>query len=261
MAYPEFARTLGLRQSLFMVMTPYPGTGIFTEYKNEGKIRSFDWDLYNNYCPVIETRSMDGKTLIAMLAYCNVSFNRYKSAMKRNTTNAVLLSFMIDLFQLTWLMRVNKNLSSTDICELLFNALIRLLDHTNGEVEQPASPKCKPLPQPIALRILHTNGKSINYLLSERNGNRVLTMTTQQTNQSIPCPEIKLNELVNCACAVPFDKLMSVLYRNEWHNNNPGRMTGLFLTVLADSKILGFGTKLAKLYLSSSKKKQPVLIP
>jgi anaerobic magnesium-protoporphyrin IX monomethyl ester cyclase len=256
MAYPEFARSLGLRQSLFMVMTPYPGTGIYNEYKNEGKIRSFDWDLYNNYCPVIETRSMDGNTLIAMLAYCNASFNRYKSAMKRNTTNAVLLSFMIDLFQLTWLMRVNKNLSSTDICELLFNALIRLVDQTNGEVEQPATRKCKPLLQPITLRIRHTTGKSIDYTLTERNGNRVLTMTTQQSAKPIAGPEIRLNELVDCACAVPFDKLMSVLYRNEWHNNNPGRMTGMLLTILTDSKILGFATKLAKLFLSSSKKNQ-----
>ena len=139
-AYPDFARSLGLRQALFMVMTPYPGTGIYTEYKNEGKIKSFDWDLYNNYCPVVETRSMDSNTLIAMLVYCNVAFNRYKSAMKRNSTNAVLVSFIIDLFQLTWVMRVNKNLSNSQISELLFNALLRLLDHDHGVVEQPVTP-------------------------------------------------------------------------------------------------------------------------
>ena len=254
LAYPEFARSLGLRQTIFMVMTPYPGTGIYNEYKNEGKIRSYDWDLYNNYCPVIETRSMDRDTLIAMLVYCNVAFNRYKSAMKRNSTNAVLISFMIDLFQLSWLMRVNKNLSNKDISDIMFNALIRFLDHEHGVVEQPATAKCKTLQQPIALRILHPSGKRIDYLLSERAGNRVLTMTTEQANQPIAGPVIKLNELIDCACSVSMDKLMSVLYRNEWIRNNPGRMTGLLLSLLKDPQVIGFGAKIAKLFLNSYRK-------
>jgi len=250
-AYPEFARSLGLRQALFMVMTPYPGTGIFKEYKDEGKIRSFDWDLYNNYCPVIETRSMDSGTLIAMLAYCNVSFNRYKSAMKRNTTNAVLINFLIDLFQLTWLMRVNKNLSDKEIQELLYNALLMFLDNKKGEIEQPAASTCKTLQQPIQLRIRHTADKCIDYNLSERAGNRVLTMTTQHSNRPIAGPEIRLDKLIECACAVPMDKLMSLLYRNEWMRNNPGRMTGFLLSILTDGEVIGFALKISKLFLGS----------
>ncbi|NMW20071.1 MAG: B12-binding domain-containing radical SAM protein [Chlorobiaceae bacterium] len=250
-AYPEFARSLGLRQALFMVMTPYPGTGIFKEYKDEGKIRSFDWDLYNNYCPVIETRSMDSGTLIAMLAYCNVSFNRYKSAMKRNTTNAVLINFLIDLFQLTWLMRVNKNLSDKEIQELLYNALLMFLDNKKGEIEQPAASTCKTLQQPIQLRIRHTADKCIDYNLSERAGNRVLTMTTQHSNRPIAGPEIRLDKLIECACAVPMDKLMSLLYRNEWMRNNPGRMTGFLLSILTDGEVIGFALKISRLFLGS----------
>jgi len=250
-AYPEFARSLGLRQALFMVMTPYPGTGIFKEYKDEGKIRSFDWDLYNNYCPVIETRSMDSGTLIAMLAYCNVSFNRYKSAMKRNTTNAVLINFLIDLFQLTWLMRVNKNLSDKEIQELLYNALLMFLDNKKGEIEQPAASTCKTLQQPIQLRIRHTADKCIDYNLSERAGNRVLTMTTQHSNRPIAGPEIRLEKLIECACAVPMDKLMSLLYRNEWMRNNPGRMTGFLLSILTDGEVIGFALKISRLFLGS----------
>ena len=254
-AYPEFARSLGLRQTIFMVMTPYPGTGIYNEYKNEGKIRSYDWDLYNNYCPVIETRSMDGKTLVAMLVYCNVAFNSFKSVMKRNNTRDVLLSFMIDLFQLSWLMRVNKNLSNKDISDLMFDALIRFLDHQHGVVEQPAGAKCKTLQQPIALRILHPSGKSIEYSLSERTGNRVLTMTTGQNVKHVHGSEIRLDELIESACSVPMDKLMGALYRNEWMRNNPGRMTGLLLSQLADREVLGFAAKLIKLFLGSYRNK------
>ena len=253
-AYPDFARSLGLRQALFMVMTPYPGTGIYTEYKNEGKIKSFDWDLYNNYCPVVETRSMDSNTLIAMLVYCNVAFNRYKSAMKRNSTNAVLISFMIDLFQLTWVMRVNKNLSNSQISELLFNALLRLLDHDHGVVEQPVTPKCKPLEKPILLRIRHSSGKSIDFSLTQRDGKRVLTMAVQQNNQPHKGPEIRLEEVVERACDVSMDKLMGVLYRNEWLRNNPGRMTGLLLSILTDREVLGFAGRLGLLFLGTYRK-------
>ena len=257
-AYPEFARSLGLRQTIFMVMTPYPGTGIYNEYKNEGKIRSYDWDLYNNYCPVIETRSMDGKTLVAMLVYCNVAFNSFKSVMKRNSTRDVLLSFMIDLFQLSWLMRVNKNLSNKDISDLMFNALLRFLDHNHGVVEQPAAAKCKTLQQPIALRIRHPSGKSIDYSISEQNGNRVLTMTIGQNGVHFHGPEIRLDELIESACSVPMDKLMGVLYRNEWMRNNPRRMTGLLLSQVLDREVLGFATKLIKLFLGSYRKSSSV---
>ena len=67
--YPEFADALGLRHGIFMVMTPYPGTAIFEEYKQEDKIRSYDWDNYNNFGPVVETRGMDLQTLKEMYAW------------------------------------------------------------------------------------------------------------------------------------------------------------------------------------------------
>jgi anaerobic magnesium-protoporphyrin IX monomethyl ester cyclase len=255
-AYPKFARSLGLRQALFMVMTPYPGTGIFNEYKSEGKIRSFDWDFYNNYCPVIETRTMDGDTLVAMLAYCNAAFNSYRSVMKRNSTREVLLNFMVDLFQLCFLMRVNKNLTSQQITDLIFNALQRLLDNEQGEIEQPALPSCKRLQKPLTLRIRHSPGKSITFILHERDGNRTLKMTPQNSAaiSLISGPEIRLNQLVDCACSLSMDTLMSALYRNEWMRNNPGRVTGQLLSILADREILRFGSKLAALFISTYRK-------
>ncbi|MGB7510043.1 MAG: radical SAM protein [Pelodictyon phaeoclathratiforme] len=252
MVYPEFARSLGLRQALFMVMTPYPGTAIFNEYKSEGKIRSYDWDLYNNYCPVIETRTMNGDTLVAMLAYCNISFNRFRSIMKRNSKNALLLNFMIDLFQLCFLLRVNKNISTPQIADLLFNALQLLLDNEGGEIEQPAASSCKRLPKPMTLRIRHSAGKSITYSLHERGANRVMSMTAQQEGReatSTPDLEISLDRLVESACSLSMDTLMSALYRNEWLRNNPGRMTSQIIAILADPEILRFGGKLATLYL------------
>ncbi len=251
LAYPEFAKSLGLRHALFMVMTPYPGTGIFREYKAEGKIRSFDWDLYNNYCPVIETRSMDNDILIAMLAYCNVAFNGYRSVMKRNSPKAVLLSFILDLFQLSLLLRVNKNISDAQICDLLFNALLLFLEQKQGEVEQPAATSCTVLRQPIHIRIRHSSAKSIDFTLSERNGNRVLAMAARQEATPFTGPEIRIDQLVACSCSISMDKLMSALYRNEWMRNNPGRITGQLLSLLTDREILRFIAKFASLFFGS----------
>ena len=255
--YPDFARSLGLRQALFMVMTPYPGTGIFKEYKEEGKICSFDWDFYNNYCPVIETRTMDSATLVDMLAYCNVAFNRYRSVMKRNSHKELLLNFLIDLFQLCFLLRVNKNLNAGQITDLVFKALQRLLDHEHGEIVQAALPSFKPLPQPLTLRVRRSSAKSITFTLQERGANRVLTMTAQKEGVKLPSidgPEIRLDKLVDCACSLSMETLMSALYRNEWLHNNPGRITGQILSILSDTEILRFGARLAALYLGTWRK-------
>ncbi|MFQ6110466.1 MAG: B12-binding domain-containing radical SAM protein, partial [Nitrospinota bacterium] len=47
--YPEYAMEIGIREPIFMVMTPYPGTEVFEDYKREGAIGSTEWDLYNNF--------------------------------------------------------------------------------------------------------------------------------------------------------------------------------------------------------------------
>lgn len=68
--YPRYAQDLGLRNALFMVMTPYPGTRVYDEYRKEGKVKSLNWDLYNNFGTTVETQTMDIKTLKRMHAYC-----------------------------------------------------------------------------------------------------------------------------------------------------------------------------------------------
>ena len=79
-------------------------------------------------------------------------------------------------------------------------------------------------------------------------------MTVQQNNRTFTGPRIQLDELIECACGVSMDKLMSVLYRNEWMHNNPGRMTGLLLSLLTDREVVGFAAKLIKLFLGSYRK-------
>ena len=75
-----------------------------------------------------------------------------------------------------------------------------------------------------------------------------------ETCAPISGPEIRLDKLVECACSLSMETLMSALYRNEWLRNNPGRMTGQILSILADTEILRFGGRLAALYLGSWRK-------
>ena len=49
--YPEFAKRIGLNQrALFFVMTPYPGTQIYKEYKEKNLIESYDWEIGRASC-------------------------------------------------------------------------------------------------------------------------------------------------------------------------------------------------------------------
>jgi magnesium-protoporphyrin IX monomethyl ester (oxidative) cyclase len=194
---------------------------------------------------------MDNDALIAMLAYCHVAFNGYHSVMKRNSTIALLTNFMKELFQLSFLLRINKNNSNAQISDLLFNAMQLFLDQKKGEVEQPAAASCRPLPHPLHLRIRHSPGKSIDFALNARNGNRVLTMTRQQNDMPFSGPEIRLDQLVECACSISMDKLMSVLCINEWSRNNPGRITAQLLSLFADREILSATGKLVMLFIKT----------
>ena len=85
----------------------------------------------------------------------------------------------------------------------------------------------------------------------------MLTMEAEKEGNALPAidgPEISLDKLVACACSLSMETLMSALYRNEWLRNNPGRITGQILSLLADPEILRFGGRLAVLYFGTWRK-------
>jgi radical SAM superfamily enzyme YgiQ (UPF0313 family) len=43
----RFAQEMNLAMSCYPILTPYPGTGVWHEYKQAGRITSEDWDKYN----------------------------------------------------------------------------------------------------------------------------------------------------------------------------------------------------------------------
>jgi magnesium-protoporphyrin IX monomethyl ester (oxidative) cyclase len=127
--YPEYAHSLGVREALFMVMTPYPGTQIFNEYKVESKIKSFNWDLYNNFGTAVETKSMDIKTLKKLHVYCWGNFY-VKFAFFNNSTPLGVVAHIIRKMAMFYSF---LNLDPTNSRDEIKNYLLTYLESSCGE--------------------------------------------------------------------------------------------------------------------------------
>ncbi len=54
----RFAQRAELAMAIFAILTPYPGTAVFEQYRREGRILSTDWDKYNGATVVFEPRQL-----------------------------------------------------------------------------------------------------------------------------------------------------------------------------------------------------------
>ncbi len=253
LVYPEFAKGLGLRQALFMSMTPYPGTKIFEEYKNEGNITSFDWDLYNNFCPVVSTRSMDTPTLVQMMVYCNVAFCNYRSVLKRNSAGGVVIAMLKDLFQLCFLMRVNKTLTDREILDTVFDAFLRYAD-TKPVVSYRCRSSDKKLKGPIVVSVQRSTGDAVDFMLEQQGENRLLSIFRRSETATRADAVVRLDEVVAASGSLSMDSLMRLLYRNELLRNNPGSMAGQLFSISADPVFWRVFRRLYTLYTRSFRK-------
>ncbi|MCF8383945.1 MAG: B12-binding domain-containing radical SAM protein [Chlorobium sp.] len=253
LVYPEFAKGLGLRQALFMSMTPYPGTKIFEEYKNEGHITSFDWDLYNNFCPVVSTRSMDTPTLVQMMVYCNVAFCNYRSVLKRNSVSGVLITMLKDLFQLCFLMRVNKTLEDGIITDTIYRAFARYAGE-KPEITYQCRPSDKPLKSPVVVSVQRSCEEAVDFIIEQRGDFRRLSIIHRSVNSMPAGAVIRLDEVVAASGSISMDSLMRLLFRNELIQNNPGRMAGQLFSITGDPVFWRVLRRLVTLYSRSFKK-------
>ncbi|MFP4107147.1 MAG: B12-binding domain-containing radical SAM protein [Phycisphaerae bacterium] len=58
MATVRFAQRMKLAMGLFVILTPYPGTAIFRQYKDQGRILTEDWAKYNGSTVCYQPRNM-----------------------------------------------------------------------------------------------------------------------------------------------------------------------------------------------------------
>jgi len=248
MAYPEFAKALGLSLALFMVITPYPGTKIFDEYRHDGNVTSFNWDLYNNFSPVIKTEYMDPAALVKMMAYCNVAFCSYQSMLKKENERGVLFSFLYELFQTVFLMRVNMSLGEKEISEAVFDAYLSYLG-TNPVIDCTIADSGTKPQQAIVVRLQHSPSRAIDCVIEQKGDRRTLSMVTRFDGKPSIGPIIRLDELVAAVCSVSMDTLMHLLCRVELISNNPVRLADQLFPLFGDREVRSMAGKLLTLYI------------
>ncbi len=253
MRYPEFAKNLGLRQALFMSMTPYPGTRIFNEYRDEDLISSYDWDLYNNFCPVVTTRSMDTAQLLRMLVYCNIAFSGYGSMLKRTSLGGVVVVLLKDLLQLCFLLRANTSLSDEEMVSALSDAF-KLYAQSEPVHSFSRQSQGKKLSAPVRLAIKGATGVTVDFIIEQKDDSRTLRISNRSGTASRSGAVIRLENVVAASGTISMSSLMQLLYRNELYRNNRGHVVSQMMPVVANSLFWNVLRRFASLYLDSFRK-------
>ncbi|MBL6955793.1 MAG: B12-binding domain-containing radical SAM protein [Chlorobium phaeobacteroides] len=253
MAYPEFAKTLGLPQSVFMVMTPYPGTKVFEEYRRENRVKSFDWDRFNNFIPVIETERMGSSDISSMMVYCDIAFATLDSMLRRNRERDVLLVLLKDIFRNVLILGGNKVLDADEISEIVFNAFLRFAGKAGGVVvEKTLPPSVAPLREPCVVTLRASDGKSIDITLRQREDRREVTMFAMSGRKTTGRhPVIDLDILIRFVSSLKGDMLMEILYRFELLRYNPGKRYAVFFSLLRKPEMVFQAGKMAALFARS----------
>jgi len=77
-----FADVAGIRKAEFAILTPYPGTPIWSRMLEEGRIFSFDWSRYNDANVVFRPKRMSPERLLDGYLYLWREFYRSRGALR-----------------------------------------------------------------------------------------------------------------------------------------------------------------------------------
>jgi len=165
--YPEYAERLGLRYAVFMVMTPYPGTEIFQEYKEQDRIKSYDWDLYNNLGTVVSTRHMDTAQLRRMHMWCWGRFYVKWGFVNERTPQAFAAYILYALMTLHTILKLDRTNTDSDIEDYLFEMLTAGVGEHSRAMPARSSRLLKLFSQ-LTIRFHHSDGRNIDMTLSLR---------------------------------------------------------------------------------------------
>ncbi len=78
----DWAVQAGLTTATFHILTPYPGTALFTDMAARGRIATWNWDLYDTRHVVFETRGMTAAQLEAGYWRAYRDFYRWGSILR-----------------------------------------------------------------------------------------------------------------------------------------------------------------------------------
>jgi len=167
--------------------------------------------------------------------------------LKRSSERAVLIVFLKDLFQLVFLLRVNKTLDARAVVSIVYEAFLMYLG-TNPRIEYRLKSSSETLKQPLVLSIEKASGQRIDFEIRQKDGTRHMTIRKAISDQPGSGPVIRLDEVVDVAWSISMDVLMRLLYRNELMRNNPKLTRKQVLALLADRDVRKAALKMYRLY-------------
>lgn len=244
MVYPKFARALGLRNALFMAMTPYPGTKIFEEYRSQNNITSYNWDLYNNFCPVVKTAFMSNERLMTMMVFCYMAFFNYRTLLKQENERKMLQIFLRDFSQFVFLALINRRLGQQEIESTLFDAY-DCFAGTEPRIEEVAKTHLK---QPLSIFLEESGGRRIEFRITQDGDKRVLTIRRVSDTAPAKGAVVSIKRVVEATSSVSAEVVMRFLYRKELMRNNRSVTTRQILALAADPDILRAALAFYRMY-------------
>ncbi|HRU05930.1 MAG TPA: radical SAM protein [Candidatus Brocadiia bacterium] len=180
-----FARKLALRDVVFTLMTPYPGTAVFDEYRERKLIRSLNWDRYNNHCAIVASRDMEPRDVfLACARNFGAVYRRYFRLLTRGYFG-VVFHLISKAHTLALGALLDCEAAPGDVMDFVFEALRPEGDATVREMARGFSPVVS-LFGSFAARVRRAPGRNLDFRLT-RFG-RLRCGVVEETSDTGPCP-------------------------------------------------------------------------
>lgn len=232
--YPEYARMLGLKQVAFMVMTPYPGTRIYNEYKKEKAINSYRWDMYNNFGTVVEPNKIDLKTLKKMFVYCYGKFYGVDVSSRHHT---ILDTVHETIFRLIFVAVTEKSddrNSYSDIKDYMLEYLRTLVGIKTNDANFKDSRILKILGKKIIFRFFHSKGNSIDFRFTTDGSLTNLSITKGAKVTGYRGITIDLDDILNFEEHVPAKRIVTITTKYKIAKVNKIKKSVRYLSLFLD---------------------------
>ncbi|MFQ5963954.1 MAG: B12-binding domain-containing radical SAM protein [Candidatus Scalinduaceae bacterium] len=236
--YPEYARMLGLKQVAFMVMTPYPGTAIFEEYKNEDSINSYRWDMYNNFGTVVEPNKINLKTLKKMFVYC---YGKFYGVDKSSRHHTILDTVHETIYRLIFVVVNEKNddrNSREDLKDYMLEYLRTLVGNNINDAEFRDSRLVKSLGKKIIFRFFHSEGNSVDFKFTMNGSLTNLSITNSTKLIGYRCITVYLEDILNFEEHLPTKRIVAITTKYKIAKVNKTKKLVRYLSLVLDKNFL-----------------------
>ena len=235
--YPEYAKKAGIKTAVFMVMTPYPGTRIYEEFKKENAINSYNWNMYNNFGTVVEPNKIDLKTLKKMWVYCNAKFYGLDASSRHQT---ILCTVHETIFRLLLITVVEKNddrNSFQDLKDYILEHLKTLVGNNKNDADLKNSRLIKILGKKFIFRFFHSKGNSIDFRFTKNGSLTNLSITNGTKVTGCKCITFYLDDILKFEEHLSTNRIVALTTRYQIAKINKTKKPLRYLMLLLDKDL------------------------